>query len=122
MGVLTRLGNAGISLSGGQKQRLLIARAVYRHPRMFILDEATSSLDALTESRILHNLTKFYKDMTVIIVAHRLSTIKNSDNIVFIENGKVIESGTHDSLAAARGSYYELVKHQLVAYDMPSNN
>ena len=113
MGLATRIGNTGVELSGGQKQRLLIARAVYKNPEILFLDEATSSLDAKNEHEIHDNLNKFCKGKTVIIAAHRLSTVKNADRILFIENGEIIESGTHDELLNKRGRYYKLVSNQL---------
>lgn len=113
MGLMTRLGNSGIELSGGQRQRILIARAVYKNPELFILDEATSSLDANTERSVMKNLSEFFKGRTVVIVAHRLSTVMNADNIIYLENGRISESGSHDELSRKRGSYYELIKNQL---------
>ena len=109
----TPIGNSGIDLSGGQKQRLLIARAVYKDPDIIIFDEATSSLDANNEMQILNNLTSFFKQRTVIVVAHRLSTVKNADNIIVMEDGKIVEQGTHQFLSAQKGKYYNLVKNQL---------
>ena len=109
----TKIGRDGVGLSQGQKQRILIARAVYKNPDYIFLDEATNSLDANNEKRIVENLDKFYKGKTVVIVAHRLSTVKNADQIVVIDNGKVVEVGNHDSLTAKRGAYYNLVKNQL---------
>ena len=109
----TKIGRDGIGLSQGQKQRILIARAVYKNPDYIFLDEATNSLDANNERSIVENLDKFYKGKTVVIVAHRLSTVKNADLIVVIDHGKVVEAGNHDSLTAKRGAYYNLVKNQL---------
>ena len=109
----TKIGRDGIGLSQGQKQRILIARAVYKNPDYIFLDEATNSLDANNERSIVENLDKFYKGKTVVIVAHRLSTVKNADQIVVIDHGKVVEAGNHDSLTAKRGAYYNLVKNQL---------
>ena len=109
----TKIGRDGVGLSQGQKQRILIARAVYKNPNYIFLDEATNSLDANNERSIVENLDKFYKGKTVVIVAHRLSTVKNADQIVVIDHGKVVEVGNHESLTAKRGAYYNLVKNQL---------
>lgn len=109
----TKIGRDGVGLSQGQKQRILIARAVYKNPGYIFLDEATNSLDANNERSIVENLDKFYKGKTVVIVAHRLSTVKNADQIVVIDHGKVVEIGNHESLTAKRGAYYNLVKNQL---------
>lgn len=109
----TKIGRAGIELSGGQKQRILIARAVYKNPQIIILDEATSSLDANNEKEILDNLNLFFKGKTVVVIAHRLSTVKNADKIVVIDKGRIVEEGTHRNLSAANGMYYNLVKNQL---------
>lgn len=109
----TKIGRDGIGLSQGQKQRILIARAVYKNPDYIFLDEATNSLDANNERQIVENLDKFYRGKTVVIVAHRLSTVKNADQIIVIDHGKVVETGTHDALTAQKGAYYQLVKNQL---------
>ena len=109
----TKIGRDGVGLSQGQKQRILIARAVYKNPDYIFLDEATNSLDANNERSIVENLDKFYRGKTVVIVAHRLSTVKNADQIVVIDHGKVVEVGNHESLTAKRGAYYHLVKNQL---------
>ena len=109
----TKIGRDGVGLSQGQKQRILIARAVYKNPDYIFLDEATNSLDANNERSIVENLDMFYKGKTVVIVAHRLSTVKNADQIVVIDHGKVVEEGNHESLTAKRGAYYNLVKNQL---------
>ncbi len=109
----TKIGRDGVGLSQGQKQRILIARAVYKNPGYIFLDEATNSLDANNERSIVENLDKFYKGKTVVLVAHRLSTVKNADQIVVIDHGKVVEVGNHESLTAKRGAYYNLVKNQL---------
>ncbi|HCD77602.1 MAG TPA: hypothetical protein DEQ27_04585 [Prevotella sp.] len=113
MGYHTRLGNAGLELSGGQKQRLFIARAVYKNPQVLFLDEATSSLDANNESSIVRNLAGYNKGRTVVVAAHRLSTVRNADKIIYVEKGKIVEEGTHEELVALKGAYYRLVKEQL---------
>ena len=109
----TKIGKDGVGLSQGQRQRILIARAVYRDPAFIFLDEATNSLDAKNEREIVENLDKFYKGRTVVVVAHRLSTVKNADQIIVLDGGKVVETGDHTSLIAAKGAYYNLVKNQL---------
>lgn len=109
----TKIGRDGIGLSQGQKQRILIARAVYKNPDYIFLDEATNSLDAKNEHMIVDNLDMFFKGKTVLIVAHRLSTVKNADQIVVLNQGRIAEIGTHESLTAKRGAYYNLVKNQL---------
>ncbi|UPZ35784.1 peptidase domain-containing ABC transporter [Sphingobacterium sp. PCS056] len=112
-GLATKIGTAGKGISQGQRQRLMIARAVYKNPAYLFLDEATNSLDANNEKEIVEKLDRFFNKRTVIVVAHRLSTVKNADNIVVLEKGAVVEQGTHQELTALRGSYYELVKNQL---------
>lgn len=109
----TIIGRDGVGLSQGQRQRILIARAVYKNPDFIFLDEATNSLDASNERAIVENLNRFYKGKTVVVVAHRLSTVRNADQIVVLDGGKVVETGTHESLTAKRGAYYNLVKNQL---------
>ena len=109
----TNIGRDGMGLSQGQTQRILIARAVYKNPKFIFLDEATNSLDASNERAIVENLDKFYKGKTVVVVAHRLSTVKNADQIIVLDKGKVVETGNHKSLTAKRGAYYKLVKNQL---------
>lgn len=109
----TIIGRDGIGLSQGQKQRILIARAVYKDPTFIFLDEATNALDAKNEKVIVENLNKFYKGRTVVVVAHRLSTVKNADQIIVLDNGKVMEIGSHNSLIEKQGVYYNLVKNQL---------
>lgn len=100
-------------MSQGQKQRILIARAVYKDPDYIFLDEATNSLDANNERMIVEQPNEFYKGKTVVIVAHRLSTVKNADQIVVLDKGKVAEIGNHEELTQKRGAYYNLVKNQL---------
>ena len=112
-GLATKIGTAGKGISQGPRQRLMIARAVYKNPAYLFLDEATNSLDANNEKEIVEKLDQFFNKRTVIVVAHRLSTVKNADNIVVLEKGAVVEQGTHQELTALRGSYYELVKNQL---------
>lgn len=113
LGFYTKLGAEGHGISGGQKQRLAIARAVYKNPSIIFFDEATNALDANNEKVILENLQKFFKGRTVLVVAHRLSTVKNADKIVVLDQGSIAEEGTHQELTAKRGKYYELVKNQL---------
>lgn len=109
----TLIGRDGVGLSQGQKQRILIARAVYKNPDFIFLDEATNALDAKNERAIVENLAEFYKGRTVIVVAHRLSTVKNADQIIVIDSGKVVETGDHTTLIEKKGAYYNLVKNQL---------
>lgn len=109
----TKIGQEGTGLSQGQKQRILIARAVYKNPEYIFLDEATNALDAKNERAIVENLAQFYKGRTVVIVAHRLSTVKDADQIIVLDGGRVVEIGNHASLTAAQGTYYNLVKNQL---------
>lgn len=109
----TKIGRDGVGLSQGQKQRILIARAVYKNPQFIFLDEATNALDAKNERAIVENLNEFYKGRTVVVVAHRLSTVKNADQIVVLDAGKVVEVGDHNTLIAKHGTYYNLVKNQL---------
>jgi ATP-binding cassette subfamily B protein len=109
----TKIGAEGNGISGGQKQRILIARAVYKEPDFIFFDEATSSLDSNNESIIMENLAEFFKNRTVIVVAHRLSTVKNADQIVVMEKGEIVEVGTHAELTQRHGKYFELVKNQL---------
>lgn len=109
----TKIGNEGVGMSGGQKQRLFIARAVYKEPEYIFFDEATSSLDANNEKIIMNNLQYFFKGKTAIIIAHRLSTVKNADKIIVLDNGKVVEEGTHDELIKLKGEYFRLIKNQL---------
>ena len=113
LGYNTKVGPIGINISGGQKQRVLIARAVYKNPDYLFFDEATSALDANNEKVIMQNLEEFYKGKTVVIVAHRLSTVKNADNILVLNNGQITENGKHEDLIAQKGLYYSLIKNQL---------
>jgi len=109
----TKVGQEGQGISQGQRQRLLIARAVYRNPQFIFLDEATNALDANNEKMILENLDHFYQGKTVVVVAHRLSTVKNADQIIVLDNGEIVEQGNHESLTKLKGKYYLLVKNQL---------
>lgn len=109
----TIIGQDGIGLSQGQKQRILIARAVYKDPPYIFLDEATNALDANNERAIVENLARFYHGKTVVVVAHRLSTVRHADNIIVLEQGKIVENGQHEDLITAKGAYYNLVKNQL---------
>ena len=113
LGLKTKIGQDGNGLSQGQRQRILIARAVYKNPDILFLDEATNSLDANNEKTILTNLKSFYAGKTVVVVAHRLSTIKDADNIIVLKDGHIEEQGTHNQLIKNRNSYFELVKNQL---------
>lgn len=113
LGYDTKIGRDGMGLSQGQRQRILIARAVYKNPEYIFLDEATNSLDARNEREIVGNLAEFYRGRTVIVVAHRLSTVRDADRIVVLDGGKVVEIGDHESLIARRGAYYSLVRNQL---------
>lgn len=112
-GLNTEIGANGIRLSGGQQQRIMIARAVYKSPKFIFFDEATSSLDANNEKAIMEKLSVFLKERTAIVVAHRLSTVRNADNIIVLENGGIVEEGTHSELTRIKGKYFELVKNQL---------
>ena len=109
----TKIGRDGVGLSQGQKQRILIARAVYRNPAFIFLDEATNALDAKNERAIVENLSGVYKGRTVVVVAHRLSTVRDADRIVVLDGGRVVETGTHSSLIDKKGTYFNLVRNQL---------
>lgn len=113
LGFNTKIGSEGSGLSTGQKQRLLIARSVYKNPKFLFFDEATSALDANNEKVIMENLDNFFKNKTAVVIAHRLSTVKNAHQIVVLEKGKIIEKGNHNDLIKLKGSYYHLVKNQL---------
>ena len=113
LGYNTRIGNEGHGLSQGQKQRILIARSVYKDPEFVFLDEATNALDTNNERAIMDNLQIFFKGRTSVVVAHRLSTVKNADQIVVLEKGEIVEVGTHKQLINKQGAYYRLVKNQL---------
>jgi hypothetical protein len=108
-----KIGLGGSNLSGGQKQRILIARALYKNPQFLIFDEATNSLDTINEQKIVTALEDVFRDKTVIVVAHRLSTIRKADQIVVMRDGMVAETGTHDSLMKQQGRYYQLVQSQV---------
>lgn len=113
-GINTKIGPSGMNLSAGQKQRILIARAVYKNPDIIIFDEATSALDAKNESDISSKLQSFFSKRTAIIIAHRLSTVKNADIIYVLDKGRIVEAGKHNELIALKGHYFNLVQNQLV--------
>lgn len=113
LGYNTKIGQEGSGISQGQKQRFLIARAVYKNPEYLFFDEATNALDSNNERTIMQNLNQFFKGRTVVVVAHRLSTVKNADQIIVLRKGQILEKGNHESLVILRRSYYELVKNQL---------
>lgn len=113
LGVNTKIGAEGIGVSGGEKQRIMIARAAYKRPAYLMLDEATSSLDAENEKNITQNLENDFKGRTQIVIAHRLSTVKNADRIIVLRNGEVVEEGNHAELIAQHGYYYQLIHNQL---------
>lgn len=117
LGLRTKVGSEGMGVSGGEKQRIMIARAVYKNPQYLMLDEATSSLDAENERRITEAIDGRFKGRTRIVIAHRLSTVKNADQIVVLRHGQVVEVGTHAQLIAHKGYYYELIKNQLELAD-----
>ncbi len=113
LGINTKIGSNGLGLSQGQKQRILIARALYKNPAILFFDEATNALDANNERAILEQMDSFFKQRTVIVVAHRLSTVKNADQIIVLEDGEIKEVGIHDELIRLKGKYYTLVQNQL---------
>ena len=109
----SKIGMEGNGISQGQRQRLLIARAIYKNPEYLFFDEATNALDANNERIIMENLKEVYNGKTVVIVAHRLSTVQNADNIIVLEKGQIVEEGTHKELTEKKGAYYTLIKNQL---------
>jgi ATP-binding cassette subfamily B protein len=113
LGYHTKIGQEGAGLSQGQKQRILIARSVYKNPGFLFFDEATNALDANNEKVILENMNDFYKNRTVVVVAHRLSTVKNADQIVVLDKGEIVEKGAHNELIKLKGHYWHLVRNQL---------
>lgn len=113
MGYETLIGDEGAGLSQGQRQRLLIARAIYKQPEYLFFDEATNSLDAKNEKKVVENINKFAKGRTVLVIAHRLSTVRNADRIIVLDEGRVVEQGNHNDLITLKGKYYELIKEQL---------
>ena len=113
MGFNTIIEGDGLGLSMGQKQRILIARALYKNPNYILMDEATNSLDATNESEIMERMRSFLHGKTALIIAHRLSTIQNADNIIVMENGRIIEQGKHSVLISKQGKYYDLIRNQL---------
>ena len=113
LGVETKVGRDGTGISGGEKQRLMLARAIYKDPQYILLDEATSSLDAENERKITENMERLFKGRTMVVIAHRLSTVRNADNIIVLRHGRIVEQGTHVELAEKGGYYYELVRNQL---------
>jgi ATP-binding cassette subfamily B protein len=113
LGYNTRIGQEGLTLSGGEKQRILIARAIYKNPHFLFLDEGTSALDANNERRIMENLQLVFRGKTVVIVAHRLSTVKDADQIIVLDRGKIVEQGKHNALISKKGHYFNLVRNQL---------
>lgn len=113
LGINTKIGSEGLGLSQGQKQRILIARAIYKNPEILVFDEATNALDANNERVILENMDAFFKNRTAIVVAHRLSTVKNADQILVLEQGELVEVGTHKELIELKGNYFNLVQNQL---------
>jgi ATP-binding cassette subfamily B protein len=113
LGYNTVVGQEGLTLSGGEEQRILIARAIYKNPAFLFLDEGTSALDANNERRIMENLQLVFKGKTVLIVAHRLSTVKDADQIIVLDQGRIVEQGKHNRLIAKKGHYFNLVRNQL---------
>ncbi|HSI61570.1 MAG TPA: ATP-binding cassette domain-containing protein, partial [Candidatus Saccharimonadia bacterium] len=113
LGLETKVGADGRGLSGGQKQRLLLARAIYKNPEYLFLDEATSALDASTEKSIMENLGRVFPGRTCVIIAHRLSTVKRADQIIVLDQGRIVEVGNHRELVAKGGFYFNLVRNQL---------
>ena len=113
----TKLGNKGFGLSGGEKQRIAIARAILNKPKIFILDEATSSLDTVTEKEIQDALDSIIKGKTTFVIAHRLATLKNADKLIVLNKGEMVEFGTHKELMQKKGYYYQLVNAQKLTYE-----
>ncbi len=113
MGIHTKIGKAGLDLSGGQRQRILIARAIYKNPDFIFFDEATSSLDANNERKIMNHMENFFQGKTVVVIAHRLSTVRNADQIIVLDKGRIVEIGCHDELVEKKNYYFSLVKNQL---------
>ena len=111
-GYNTKIGERGASISGGQKQRIAIARTILSKPKLIILDEATSALDYETESMVFKNINNAFKDSTIFCVTHRIPTVKNADQIIFLQNGAIIEKGTHSELLSIEGNYFSLYKKQ----------
>ena len=111
-GFETVIGERGRGLSGGQRQRLLIARALYRNPRFLFLDEATNALDSINERKIVDALNTAFQNRTVVVIAHRLSTIRHADQIVVMDNGRIVETGNHETLMSRKAHYYNLVNSQ----------
>lgn len=109
----TKIGGSGSGLSQGQKQRILMARVIYKNPQYVFLDEATNALDVKNEMQIIGNLKPFFNGKTVVVVAHRLSTVRNANNIVVLNDGSISEQGTHEQLIAKKGAYFDLIKDQL---------
>jgi ATP-binding cassette subfamily B multidrug efflux pump len=110
----TIVGERGLTLSGGQKQRTALSRALARDPNILILDDAMSAVDTATEEKILNNLRSIMKERTSIIISHRISTVKNADEIIVLDQGRIIEQGTHDQLLALGGAYHDLYRKQLL--------
>ena len=121
MGYYTRIGMEGSGVSQGQRQRILIARAIYKNPEYIFFDEATNALDTTNEAEIMHNLNAFYHGRTVVVAAHRLSTVKNADQILVMRQGRIVERGTHKELVAKNGYYYNLLKNQLENFNSDAN-
>jgi ATP-binding cassette subfamily B protein len=117
-GLDTMVGERGLTLSGGQKQRTAIARAILRDPRVLILDDALSSVDTVTEEKILQGLSEVMKNRTTVLISHRVSTIRHADSIVVLENGRIVEQGTHSELIAAGGYYTDLYQKQLLEEEL----